>query len=309
MKRSPETTSVSALERSPGPATVGVLAFVTAVVTGFGAIVIGNDLGPVLADTAADRTAVWAPLLVFLCAPLSVIAGASALASVTGSRRPTSSLAAAAVVFGTMVGAGIGRAIWRFLELQYYGSIVGQLDSMALLTMVGSVLLGGVAGALIGERVRSTEHADRVSQFSIILATALLTYPTMELIAGRAEVGNRQLWMLAFMLFALALAPRIGLRVAEGSDGERNLTRHELSDLHADRDESAAVRLLIGFSAGWMASILVNMSSFSYDGQLTRYLLAWTLPVLLMAPGVLAHLDRIGRRETPQAAIVETFNR
>ena len=293
----------------PGPGTVAALAFVTAVLTGFGVIVIGNDLGPVLADAGADRSAIWRPLLVFLCAPVGAIVAASALAAVTGSRLPASALAAFAVIFGALVGAGSGRIVWRFLEVQTYGEVQGLLDPLAVLVLVSSVLLSGVAGALVGDRVRTTVHAERICQASSIAATALLTYPTMELIAGRPEVGTRQLWMLAFMLFALAIAPRIGLMMAEGAETDPKTTRARRYDLHAERDQSAAVRLLIGFSAGWMASILVNMSGLTFDGQLVRYMVAWTLPALLMSPGILAHLDRFGRSETQTPVLVETFNR
>lgn len=308
MKPQRDPSHAGAAER-PGPGTVAALAFVTAVLTGFGVIVIGNDLGPVLAEVGADRSEVWRPLLVFLCAPVAAIVAASALAAVTGSRHPASALAAAAVVFGTLIGAGSGRLIWRFLEVQTYGEVQGLLDTGAIVVLASSVLLGGVGGALIGDRIRPSIHAERISHASSIVATALLTYPSMELIAGRVEVGTRQLWMLAFMLFALAIAPRIGLMMAEGNEVDLLTARANRYDLNAERDQSAAVRLLIGFSAGWMVSILVNMNGLTFDGQLARYVLAWTLPVLLMSPGILAHLDRIGSKDIPTPAVIETFKR
>ncbi len=282
------------------------LAFVTAVVTAFGVVVIGNDVGPVLADVSAARSDVWRPMLVFLCVPIATIVGAVALAAVTGSDRPASAIVTAAAAFGVFVGAGTGRIIWRFLELQTYGEIRGLLDSVAVLLLAGSVFVGGVAGALIGDRLRRTRQARRSSQWSGIVATALITYPTMELIGGRADVGALQLWMLGFMLFALGVAPRIGLVNAEGSTSDRHLPLYAQYDAAARRDQSVAVRLLLGFSAGWMASILVNMSVGSFDGQLTRYVMAWILPVLLVAPGVLAHLDEVtGRSVAPLPAPVK----
>lgn len=284
------------------PATVAALALVTAIVTGFGVVVIGNDLGPILAEPSADRSLIWRPLLFNLCIPIGAIVAASAMASVTGSRRPASVLASGAVAFGTIAGTAVGRVVWRYLEIQTYGAEQGLLDSTAVLVLLASTGVGGVAGALIGDQLRRTSFARRSSQWSAIIATALLTYPTLELVAGSPAVGERQLWMLGFMLFALGVAPRIGLLMAEGQDAPITLDRRELYDLHAQRDQSAAIRLAVGFAAGWMASILVNMSASGFDGQLTRYVLSWGLPVALMAPGILAHLDRLAprpRAETP----------
>jgi hypothetical protein len=78
--------------------------------------------------------------------------------------------------------------------------------------------------------------------------------------------------------------------IAEGQD-DLGLPRQRLNALYAERDHSASVRLVVGFSAGWMTSMLVNMSGPTFDGQLSRYVLAWTLPLLLASPGILAHLD------------------
>lgn len=265
----------------------------TAVVAGFGTVVVGNDLGMVLADTSASRSEVWRPLLIFLCLPLSAIVGASAVATVTGSRNPASTMASAAVGFGTLVGVASGRLVWQYIEIQTYGEVRGLLDTTAVLVLAGSILAGGVAGALVGDRFGSHVQAKRISQWSNIVATALLTYAAMELIAGREEVGAQQLWMLGFMLLALGLAPRIGLILAEGDEQDVDLASERFSGLHAQRDHSASVRLLVGFAAGWMTSMLVNMTEQTFDGQLFRYLIAWTLPLLLAAPGILAHFDRI----------------
>ncbi|MFW2380442.1 MAG: hypothetical protein ACN4GZ_01700 [Acidimicrobiales bacterium] len=275
------------------PVAVGGLAFVTAVVAGFGTVVIGNDLGMVLADASANRSEVWRPLLIFLCLPLSVIVGASAVATVTGSRRPASIMASAAVGFGTLVGVTSGRLVWQYIEIQTYGEVRGLLDTTALLVVAGSILAGGVAGALVGDQFGAHPQAKRISQWSNIVATALLTYAAMELIAGREKVGAQQLWMLGFMLLALGLAPRIGLILAEGDDDDERVANERFSGLHAQRDHSASVRLLVGFAAGWMTSMLVNMTGQTFDGQLFRYLIAWTLPLLLAAPGILAHFDRL----------------
>ena len=279
------------------PIAVAGLAFVTAVLAGFGTVVIGNDLGMVLADATASRSGIWRPLFVFLCLPVGATVAMSSIATVTGSRRPASGMASAAVVLGTIGGVASGRLVWKFIEIQTYGEIRGLLDTTALIVLAGSIVLGGVAGALVGDRFGTHVHAKRISQWSNIVGTALLTYPTMELIAGRPEVGTQQLWMLGFMLLALGLAPRIGLIVAEGQDDGRGLTRDQIYNLHAQRDHSASVRLAVGFAAGWMASILVNMTEQTFDGQLFRYVIAWTLPALLGAPGILAHLDRLGAGE------------
>lgn len=293
--------------RSLRPATVGGLAFVTAVLTGFGVVVIGNDLGTALADASADRSQIWRPLLVFLCLPISVIVAASSVATVTGSRHPASAMAIAAVGFGTVVGAGSGRLVWRFIEVQTYGQVRGLLDGTAILLLAGCVLAAGAAGALIGDRFRNRPSSERVSQRANIVATALIAYAAMELIAGSPDLGTQKLWMLGFMLLALGLAPRIGLRAAEG---QGNLRLDEFYDVQAQRDNSASVRLVIGFAAGWMTSILVHATQASFDGQIGRYVMAWILPVVLAAPGILAHLDRLtGRAQNLEAAPVETFNR
>ena len=275
------------------PLCVGGLAFVTAVLAGFGTVVIGNDLGLALADETVSRADILQPFVIFLCLPLSVIVGMSALAAATGSRIPVSGMASAAVVFGTLVGVATGRVIWRFMEVQTYGEVRNLVDGTALLLLSGSILAGGVAGALVGERFAEHVHAKRISQWSNIVATALLTYPTLELIAGRRVIGAHQLWMLGFMLLALGITPRIGLMVAEGQD-DLGLPRHQLNGLYAQRDHSASVRLVVGFSAGWMTSILISSSEPVFDGQLSRYIVAWILPLLLASPGILAHLDRIG---------------
>ena len=286
--------NVDARPQSPAisPMSVGGLAFVTAVLAGFGTVVIGNDLGIALADETAGRQDVWRPLLVFLCLPLSVIVGMSAIATVTGSRHPASGMASAAVTFGTVLGVASGRLVWRYIEVQTYGEVRNLLDVSATLVLAGSILAGGVAGALVGDGFGTHTHAKRISQWSNIVATALLTYPTMELFAGRKEVSTQQLWMLGFMLLALGLAPRIGLLMAEGQD-DKGLTREQIYGLQAQRDHSASVRLLVGFAAGWMTSILVNMTEQTFDGQLNRYVIAWSLPVLLAAPGILAHIDQL----------------
>jgi hypothetical protein len=291
------------------PATVAALALVTAIVTGFGIIVVGNDLGPVLADPSLDRSLIWWPLAVKLCLPVAAIVGAAAVATVTGSRRPSSALAAGAVTFGVVAGTGVGRVLWRSLEIQTYGTEQGLLDATAVLALFGATGAGGVAGALIGDRLQGTPAATRASQWSTIFATALLTYPTLQLVAGQSEVGERQLWMLGFMLFAIGITPRIGLLLAEGQDAPIMFDRRRLYDLHAERDQSAAIRLVIGFSAGWMASILVNMSAGGFDGQLTRYVLSWGLPLALMAPGILAHLDRLAPRRPAEPALVRSAGR
>ena len=300
-----ETTERSVLT----PTAVGGLAFVTAVLTGFGVVVIGNDLGSVLADASADRSGMWRPLIVFLCLPISVIVAACSVATVTGSRHPASGMATAAVVVGAAIGSGVGRLVWRFIEVQTYGEVRGLLDGAAILLLVGSVLAAGVAGALIGDRFGSHRRAERVGQVANIVATALIAYPTMELIAGRQEIGSQKLWMLGFMLLALGLAPRIGLMTAEGEDS-RTLQLDEFYDVHAQRDNSASVRLAIGFAAGWMASILVHTTQASFDGQLGRYMMAWILPIVLAAPGILAHLDRLtGRAPELEPAPIDSFNR
>ncbi len=281
----------------------------TAVLTGFGIVVIGNDLGSVLADPSVDRSLIWRPLLVFLCLPIAVIVGASSVATVTGSRQPASGMASAAVLFGTIVGTGSGRLVWRFIEVQAYGQVQDRLDGTAILLLAGSVLTAGVAGALIGDRFGTRPSAERIGQAANIIATALIAYATMELIAGSPDLGTQKLWMLGFMLLALGLAPRIGLSSAEGENASiRRLD--EFYDVHAQRDNSASVRLMIGFAAGWMTSILVHTTQSSFEGQLGRYLMAWILPVMLAAPGILAHLDRLtGRSEKLEPAPIETFNR
>jgi hypothetical protein len=281
------------------PTAVAGLAFVTAVLAGFGTIVIGNDLGIVLADATASRSDIWRPLFVFLCLPVGTTVAVSSIATVTGSRRPASFLAVAAVLFGAFVGVATGRLVWQSIEIRTYGELRGLLDSTAMIVLFGSIVLGGLVGSLIGDRFGAHVHAKRISQWSNIVATALITYPTMELIAGRPEVGTQQLWMLGFMLLALGLTPRIGLIVAEGQDDDHGMTRDQIYGLHAQRDHSASVRLAVGFAAGWMPSILVNMTAQTFDGQLFRYVIAWTLPALLGAPGILAHLDRIGADSTP----------
>ena len=267
----------------------------TAVLTGFGVVVIGNDLGTVLADASADRSGIWRPLFVFLCLPISVIVAASAVATVTGSRHPASGMASAAVGFGTVIGIGSGRLVWRFIEVQTYGEVQGLLDGTATLVLGGSVLAAGLAGALIGDRFGAHPNAERVGQAANIVATALIAYATMELIAGREELTTQKLWMLGFMLLSLGLAPRIGLVAAEGADTTTRKANN-FYDVHAQRDNSASVRLVIGFAAGWMTSILVHTTQASFDGQLGRYVMAWILPIMLAAPGILAHIDRLTDR-------------
>ena len=101
-----------------GPLAVGGLAFVTAVLAGFGTVVIGNDLGIVLADQSATGSDIWRPLFIFLCLPVATIVGACAVATVTGWRHPASIMTSGAVLFGTVVGVAAGRVVWQFIEIQ-----------------------------------------------------------------------------------------------------------------------------------------------------------------------------------------------